>query len=216
VATILIVEEDGLTARSLVRTLREAGYTTILARDGRSALQEAAAGPNLVVLDLRLPDQPGEALLQELKRQPETSGIPVLVVSGEAGAAALLAKGLQGQAAAILLKPVSRIELLQAVEAALAHAEARDAKALWVARKRQEELIWRLIIEGPDPFVMHLCRRLSADRPRNAVRLPAADTLSWSDIAEWARREGLLDAEQARLLSLVPLPKREAAGKGMA
>ncbi len=215
-ATILIVEEDALAAQSLGRSLRKAGYTTILARDGRSALQEAVSGLNLVVLDLRLPDQPGQALLRELKRRPETSRIPVLVISGKAGAAALLAERLQSQAAAILLKPVSHIELLQAVETALAQAETRDAEALWVARKRQEELIWRLIIEGPDPFVMHVCRRLSADRPPEAARLPAADTLSWSDIAEWARREGLLDAEQAQLLSLVPFPKREAAAKGKA
>ncbi len=63
---------------------------------------------------------------------------------------------------------------------------------------------------------MHVCRRLSADRPRSAVQLPAADTLSWSDIAEWARREGLLDAEQEQLLRLVLFPKHEAAGKGKA
>ncbi|MEK7204982.1 MAG: response regulator, partial [candidate division NC10 bacterium] len=89
-ATILIVEDDGLVARHMARILRGAGHTPILASDGRSALLEASDRPDLVLLDLGLPDVPGEELLRHLKKRPETAGIPVIVVTGKTEAAAQL------------------------------------------------------------------------------------------------------------------------------
>ncbi len=68
-ATILLVEEDGLTAKHLARSLRQAGHTLLFAREGHAALREAGAA-DLVLLDLCLPDRPGEAVLADLKHQP--------------------------------------------------------------------------------------------------------------------------------------------------
>jgi len=213
VAAILIVEDDGLVAGQMVRTLRQAGHLPILAPDARSALQEAGDLPDLILLDLGLPDLPGEELLEHLRRQPATAHIPVVVVTGKREAAAHLRE--KGCVAGVLLKPVSGVQLRQAVDTALVSWGEPDADALRLLRQRQQELILRLIVEGSDPLVLHVSRRLCADRTR--ARSPMhAEALTWDDIAEWGMREGLLDAEQANLLRRMPLAAPAKPGKGSA
>jgi DNA-binding response OmpR family regulator len=55
-AAILIVEDDELVAGQMARTLRKAGHVPILAPDARSALDEAVDRPDVILLDLGLPD----------------------------------------------------------------------------------------------------------------------------------------------------------------
>lgn len=212
-AAILIVEDDGLVAGHMARTLRQAGHTPILAPDARSGLQEALGRPDIVLLDLGLPDFSGEELLGRLKSQPETAHIPVLVITGRKEAAAHLRGSAMGRVADILLKPVSGAELREAVDAALAGHREPDGDALGLARQQQQELILRLILEGSDPLVFHISRRLSADRARARSSM-RADALTWAELAEWGKRETLLDAEEASLLRRVPLagPQKDREG----
>jgi CheY-like chemotaxis protein len=214
-ATILIVEDDGLVARDMARMLRGAGHTPILASDGRSALREAADRPDLVLLDLGLPDVPGQDLLRHLKNRPETAGIPVVVVTGKVEAAAQLKATAKGIVSDILLKPISGTQLCQAVDAALAEQLSLEPDTLRPTRIRQSELIQHLIVEGPDPLVFHICRRLSLDRLGGRGSM-AGEALTWDEIAEWARREGLLDAEQAHILRRLPQTGRHRLRGGSA
>lgn len=211
-ATILLVANDGPVAGHMVRTLRQAGHTPIFASDARSALQEALGCPDIVLFDLGLPDLPMEKLLRHLTSQPETADIPVLVITESTEAAARLRGSQKGSLADILLTPVSGAQLREAVGNALAGQGELDTDALRLARQRQRELIRRLILEGPDPLVFHVYRRLCADRTR--PKSPTSeDVLSWAEIAEWAKREGVLDAEQARLLRRVPLAAPQTGGE---
>lgn len=82
-------------------------------------------------------------------------------------------------------------------------------------RERQRELILHLIVEGPDWLAFHVSRRLYADRTGPKGRI-LADALTWAEIAEWGKREGLLDAEQASLLRQVPLAVSQTSRKGAA
>jgi DNA-binding response OmpR family regulator len=214
-ATILIVEDDGLLARHMARILRGAGHTPILASDAGSALQEVADRPDIVLLDLGLPDVPGEELLRHLKNRPETAGIPVLVVTGKTEAAGQLKTTSKEIVSDILLKPVSGSQLCQAVDTALAGQPALDPDALQPTRELQRDLIQRLIVEGPDALVFHICRRLSLDRMGGRGSM-AGDALTWADIAEWGKREGLLDAEQAHLLRRLPQTGRQRTRAGSA
>lgn len=209
-ATVLIVEGDGLVARGMARTLRQAGHTPILAPDARSAQEEAADRPDIILLNLGLPDLPGEVLLHRLKTQPETAHTPVVVITGRKDAAAQLKGSVKSNAAAILLKPVSGAQVRQVVEIALAAQQALEAAALRRNRECQRELIFRLIAEGSDSLAFNISRRLCADRAR--TKGPAADAPTWAEIAERGKREGLLDAEQSRLLCRVPLAGPEEAG----
>ena len=214
-ATILVVEDDGLIARDMVRTLRQAGHNPILACDVRSALREAADLPDIVLLDLGLPDLSGEELLRRLKSQPKTAHIPVVVITGKREAAAHLKATAEGSVADILLKPVSGAQLREVVDTALAGQRDVDPDALRLARERQRELIMRLIAEGPDPLAFHISRRLCADRTR--ARSPMhAEALTWDEIAEWGMREGLLSADQASLLRRIPLTPPSKAREGAA
>ena len=189
-ARILIVDDDGLVARQMARTLREAGHTLAMACNGRSALQEAAERPDVVLLDLGLPDVSGETLLVQLKSYPDTAPIPVLVVIGKRNEAAQLKASAQEWVAEVLLKPVSSVQLRQASE---------TEEPLGTVWERQSQLVQRLIVEGSDSLVFHTSRRLSSDRTRGRGSL-LADALSWSEISELAKHEGLVDAEQASLL----------------
>lgn len=79
---VLLVDDDPQLARALRITLRAAGYDVIAAPDGHTALKEAAGEhPDLVVLDLGLPDMDGVEVLAGLR--PWFTG-PVLVLSARA------------------------------------------------------------------------------------------------------------------------------------
>jgi hypothetical protein len=73
-------------------------------------------------------------------------------------------------------------------------------------QQRQGELILLLLVKGSDPLVFQIAQRICADR----TYAPPADramALTWADIADWGRREGLLEVEQARLLRRIPLSR---------
>jgi CheY-like chemotaxis protein len=112
VDTILIVEDDGLVAGQMARTLRQAGHVLILAPNARSAPDEAVDRLGVILLDLGLPDLPVEELVERLQSQPDTARLPVLVVKGKRGAAAHLRE--EGRVADVLLKPLSGVKLREA------------------------------------------------------------------------------------------------------
>jgi CheY-like chemotaxis protein len=83
-AGILIIDDDkefsGLAAAYFSRQ----GHTVTLAGGGREGLAKAAsAGPDMILLDIMMPDMNGIEVLRELNSDPETSGIPVLVLTGK-------------------------------------------------------------------------------------------------------------------------------------
>jgi DNA-binding response OmpR family regulator len=198
-ATILIVEENRDLAGFEARILREAGHTTILAPDAHSALLEAADGPDLILLDLGLPDLPGQEVLRRLKSQPETAQIPVLVITGLTEAAVQLRATARDTVVDILLKPFSGARLCELVEAALADQPVQTAGEEAQVHQHQQDLIGQLIVQGSDALVFHVHRRLCADRMTRRSSMAAAP-LTWTEIAEWGKHELLLDPEEARLL----------------
>ncbi|OHB73398.1 MAG: hypothetical protein A2V70_21145 [Planctomycetes bacterium RBG_13_63_9] len=81
--TILIVDDDEALAEVLSRRLKQQGFETRTADSGKSGLAKARSDrPDLVVLDLRLPDTDGFSVCEELADSPETCTIPVIILSG--------------------------------------------------------------------------------------------------------------------------------------
>jgi two-component system cell cycle response regulator DivK len=81
--SILIVEDDESLAEVLAMRLASQGFATIMANSG--ALGQALAKseqPDLILLDVRLPDADGLKLCEQLVDDPETAGAPVIIVSG--------------------------------------------------------------------------------------------------------------------------------------
>ena len=80
--TILLVEDSKVQKLVGERILDRAGYLVLLASDGEEGLRLAReCGPELVLLDLRLPGIEGEEVLLDLKHHPLTQQIPVIIVS---------------------------------------------------------------------------------------------------------------------------------------
>ena len=80
---ILIVEDDHSLAEVLSIRLAQQGYSTLEAHTGHAGLELARRHhPRLVLLDLRLPDKEGLTVCQELDEDPQTSDIPVIILSG--------------------------------------------------------------------------------------------------------------------------------------
>ncbi|HEY4188798.1 MAG TPA: response regulator transcription factor [Candidatus Limnocylindrales bacterium] len=78
--TILVVEDDAETRAALIRELASRGYRTSDAADGRSALERWEAGrPDLVLLDLGLPDMDGLDVIRRIRRDATT---PIVILSG--------------------------------------------------------------------------------------------------------------------------------------
>jgi len=74
---------------------------------------------------------------------------------------------------------------------------------LWQDRFRRDEIIRRLIVEGPDRLAVQIYRRYTADR-RGTRHLEGEDVPSWTEIAASAKLAGLLDDREARLLASSP------------
>ena len=80
--TILVAEDDRFLRRACDAALRRRGYTTVLAENGEQALAMAKfAKPDLILLDILMPRMSGLEVLKGLRGDPDTHGIPVLILS---------------------------------------------------------------------------------------------------------------------------------------
>jgi two-component system cell cycle response regulator DivK len=114
---ILLVEDNEKNMKLVRDVLRAAGYDTLEAWTGRQALELALGQkPDLVVMDVRLPDIDGLAALSRLRADERTAAIPVLVLTAQAMAGdreRFLAAGFDGY----LSKPVNIAALVDTVGA---------------------------------------------------------------------------------------------------
>jgi CheY-like chemotaxis protein len=116
-----VVEDDPDVARLIGDQLRAAGYSVRSVASGEAALAEIAqARPDLVTLDIRLPGMSGADLAERLAMNPETTDLPVLVISVEDRDPRLKQYGVRA-----LPKPLDREQMLAGVADLLADSERR-------------------------------------------------------------------------------------------
>jgi signal transduction histidine kinase len=129
-ATILFVEDDDANRRLLSWIFRNEGFEVLEAGSGAEALRLAAAHPDLVVLDVSLPDLNGFEVCRRLKAEPATAATPVLHVSAVYVESGDRSQGLESGADAYLVKPVEPREMLATIRALLRiHAAEEAARA---------------------------------------------------------------------------------------
>lgn len=120
---VLLVEDDSTLARALAITLRSRAYEVTVARDGGSALRDASsARPDLVVLDLGLPDMDGTEVIRSLRTWTQ---IPIIVLSAREGQRDKVA-ALDAGADDYVGKPFDVEELLARLRAASRRAAPRE------------------------------------------------------------------------------------------
>jgi len=116
---ILVVEDETDISELIRYNLEKAGYAVTTARSGEHALEAArAAPPDLVLLDLMLPGIDGLTVCRQLKAQPATREVPVIMVTAR-GEERDVVRGLSLGADDYVAKPFSPAVLVARVEAAL-------------------------------------------------------------------------------------------------
>ncbi|MBZ5506497.1 MAG: response regulator [Acidobacteriia bacterium] len=113
---LVVLVDDSISVRKFVgRMLEKAGYRVKLAADGLEALEIVTQTHcDLVVTDLEMPRTNGYELLSHLRQDPQTRGIPVMVVTSRAGAKHR-DRAIKEGAAAFLTKPVQEDQFIAAV-----------------------------------------------------------------------------------------------------
>lgn len=124
--TILIVEDDQGVQKYLKELLLDNGYTVQTASDGVSALNSIQKlAPDLVILDLGLPNMSGEAVCMEIRKKYPS--IRVIVLTAKDGVADIV-EGLNLGADDYMTKPFVADELLARIKARLRYQDGSDTK----------------------------------------------------------------------------------------
>lgn len=128
--TILVVDDNESVLYARGRVLRRAGYRVLEASNGRAALEAIAANqPELVILDVHLPDMSGFEVCRSIKSDPDLSVIPVLHMSSTNVSAPEQVRGLEGGADGYLVEPIENEVLIATVAAMLRmHRAEREAR----------------------------------------------------------------------------------------
>jgi len=116
-ATILNVDDAPATRFILTKLLRQAGFDVLEGASGEEALRFATRHPDLVILDVNLPDMDGFAVCRQLKADAATAMIPVVMVSAAHIETADRIMGLEGGAEAYLTHPIDPAVLVATVRA---------------------------------------------------------------------------------------------------
>jgi two-component system, OmpR family, KDP operon response regulator KdpE len=179
VSRVLVVDDDPMLTRALRITLRAVGYEVVAAPDGRAALRDAAAEhPDLVILDLGLPDLDGTEVLAGLR--PWFTG-PVLVLSARADSHDKIA-ALDAGADDYVSKPFDMGELLARLRALLRRGAA----------------------EGDGPVVQtdHLTIDLAAKQVTVDGAVVRLTPTEWALLSELVRAPGRLVGQRQLLQSV--------------
>ena len=113
---ILAVDDEKHIVRLVQVNLERQGYEVVTANDGKEALQKVEEeNPDLVVLDVMMPYMDGFEVLQNLRRNPATREIPVIMLTAKAQDADVF-KGWQSGVDCYLTKPFNPMELISFVK----------------------------------------------------------------------------------------------------
>ena len=122
---VLVVDDEPDIVELLSHNLEDEGYEVLCATGGMEALNEARRHlPDLILLDLMLPDLDGFSICEILRCQPSTAGIPVVLLTAMAGELPRL-HGFESGAADYCIKPIQLANLKQRIRCLL---DARNAR----------------------------------------------------------------------------------------
>lgn len=117
---VLVANEKSLIRYIACRTLRTVNFTTIEASWGREAVEQARRfRPDIIILDMDMPDQSGIVTLQQLRADPCTASIPVVLLSATAHSAFDKRKAEEFGVSAYLFNPVAPDTLITIVEGSI-------------------------------------------------------------------------------------------------
>jgi DNA-binding response OmpR family regulator len=176
---ILVVDDEPEAVELVEFNLRQAGYAVVTAADGAETLKKVRSQtPDLIVLDVMLPEMNGFEICKTLRSDPATAKIPVIMLTAKAAEIDRVL-GLELGADDYLTKPFSPRELLLRIKKILARARPED-------KSRDQMLFGDLLIDVPRhlaswkhrPFELTATEfKLLATLAQRAGRVQSRDTL---------------------------------------
>lgn len=149
---VLIVDDIPKNLQVLSNILNRDGYEIAFASNGRQALQIAESIlPDLILLDIMMPEMDGYEVCRRLKENPSTQDIPIIFITGKAETEDVV-KGFQVGAVDYITKPFNSVELLSRVKTHIELKQSRDSilKYSQELEKAQSEL--KQVIAQKDKF----------------------------------------------------------------
>jgi signal transduction histidine kinase len=223
----ILLADDNADMRNYLVRLLQGRWTVEAASNGVAALEAARRSPpDLVLTDVMMPLLDGFGLLRELRADPRTRAVPVILLSARAGEEATT-EGLQAGASDYLIKPFSARELLARVEGTVktARVASENARLYEEAKKRTEfeqQLIGIVSHDLRNPISAILLSANALIKREELSARAAQNTARIISSAERAHRliRDLLDFTQARLGGGLPLERRrldfhEAVGQAL-
>jgi len=114
--TVMIIEDEPDAAELFAEMMRLNGYRVLKTYSGTPALTLISQEkPNVIILDIMMPEVSGLEVLRHIRKTPELAAIPVVIVSAKATASDIKV-GLEAGASIYLTKPVSYMDLKNAVD----------------------------------------------------------------------------------------------------
>ena len=144
-ATILNVDDNDAGRYAISKILKKAGFGVIESTNGTEALKLVKEKPNLVILDINLPDIMGFDVCQRIKADPGTSQIPILMLSATYRDIQSTVKALESGAEGFLTLPIEPVVLIAYVKALLRVRQAEKELAQY--REHLEQLVQKRTAE---------------------------------------------------------------------
>ncbi len=154
---ILVIEDDAVLASNISAILQEEGFEAVTAENGLAGLTlTIELNPDLILCDLTMPELDGYGVLQQLKSNPKTALIPVIIVSGNSERGQIR-QGIEMGADDYITKPFEIDELLRAVAAIFQKQELREQR--WLAMTDEMNKL-KNVVEAKDNLVTNLNQSL--------------------------------------------------------
>ena len=178
---ILVVEDEPDLAELVALNLRGAGHEVVVCHDGSTALAEVQRSqPDLLVLDVMLPDVSGVEVCRRLRRSPQTVRLPVIMLTARSEEVDRVV-GFEVGADDYVAKPFSPRELVLRVEAILRRtssaAAADGPQAIALGALVIDVPAHRVEVEGQEVLLTALEFRLLLDLASRAGRVQSRDAL---------------------------------------
>lgn len=189
--SVLNVDDDDENRYAISLILKKAGFDVIEARNGSEALSRAKDLPDLILLDVNLPDINGFEICKKIKKNQETSSIPVLLISATRKESDSIAKGLNIGADGFLTQPIDHEILIAWVRALLRLKEA-EATAREKAREWEEtfnSIVFPMFLLGSRGEIINMnnsAKELFKIKNEKVLNKPINELLKTNDFPEKA------------------------------
>lgn len=147
-AKILLVDDEVDILEFLKYNLEQDKFEVLVSSNGKDALKKISQNPDLIVLDIMMPEMDGFELYQQIKMNKEYQDIPIIFLTAKSGETDEI-KGLDLGASDYIQKPISPKKLIARIKSNLRKASQADKKA-----KETGELIIGPLMIDVDKFVV--------------------------------------------------------------